>query len=445
MKSNINDSSHQDIINELTANLTNVRQDNDHKELLPSLSKLGLAYLESGDAPKALTQFDEGLKIAQEQENKEAEAQFFGFTGLAIKQIGNYSLALQKFRKSNRIARKTDHHILVCDSYIQIALLLSENEEHTKAISQLGHAMKIASDNSDQARRMRIASLMADNFYVLTAFDKAVEYFVLAHEISQELGNHLATCTFLTKVGNIFLIEKEFESAVGQYERALGIAEKLEDTYAAINILGGLFRAHAQQGNLRLARIYAEQVINLAGSVGHHEAEITNIHAYTSFLINQGQFNDCISYLERGLEIAQSQDDDSWKITMFSDLGFVFYNLDQLDQALVNYQSSLDLAVLYQNQAVEAKVLGRIGVVLADQGMIEAGLEKVHCALELAHELEDNALIGEHQTMLAFTYQDQGNTELAIKNCSDALATYQTMDDIDKYSIVETLLSALHE
>ena len=182
MKSNIDELNQQDVINELSANLESVRQNNDPKELIPSLSKLGLAYLEAGDAPKALTQFDEGLKVAQEQENKEAEAQILGLAGLAIKQIGNYTLAIQKFRKSNRIARSIDHHILVCDSYIQIALLLSEKGEDTKAISQLSRAMTIASDNNDQARRMRIASLMADTFYVLIAFDKAVEYYVLANE-----------------------------------------------------------------------------------------------------------------------------------------------------------------------------------------------------------------------------------------------------------------------
>ncbi|MBE9524303.1 MAG: tetratricopeptide repeat protein [Chloroflexi bacterium] len=445
MKSNTNNTNQQDVIDELRANLDSVRENNDTKEMLPGLSKLGLAYLESGDAPKALTQFDEGLKIALEQENNEAEAQFLGLTGLAIKHIGNYSLALQKFRKSNRIARKIDHHILICDSYIQIALLLSENEEHTKAISQLGHAMKIASDNSDQARRMRIASLMADNFHILSAFDKAVEYYVLAYEISQEIGNHLASSTFLTKVGNIFLIEKEYESAVGQYERALGIAEKIEDTQAAINILGGLFRAHAQQGNSRLAKIYAEQVINLAGSIEHHEAELANIHAYSSFLIDQGQLDDCIPYLEQGLETAQSQDNESWKIAISSDLGFVFYNLDQLDQALANYHNSLDFAVQYQNQAAEAKILGRIGAILADQGEIKTGLEKVHRGLELAHQIEDHALVAEHQTMLAFLYQDQDNAKQAIIYCKNALATYQTLGDSEKYAMVEALLSELQD
>lgn len=406
-----------------------------------------MAYLEAGDAPKALTQFDEGLKVAQEQENKEAEAQFLGLAGLAIKQIGNYRLALQKFRKSNRIARKIDHHILVCDSYIQIALLLSEEGEDTKAISQLGNAMKIAVDNNDQARRMRITSLMADTFHVLSAFDKAVDYYVLAHEISQEIGNHLATCTFLTKVGNIFLLEKEYESAIGQYERALGLAEKLENTNAAINILGGLFRAYAQLGQHRLATVYAEQVINLAQTIGHHEAEIANIHAFTSFLIDQGRFKDCIPYLERGLEIAQSQDDGSWKIAMLSDMGFVFYHLDQLDDALANYQTALGLAEQYQDQAVEAEISGRIGAVLADQGKIEMGLEKVHHALdhalELAHELEDDALIGEQQTMLAFLYQDLGNTEQAISYCKEALGTYQTLEDKEKSSMVAALLSEL--
>jgi len=128
--------------------------------------------------------------------------------------------------------------------------------------------------------KMRVTSLFGDNFFKLESFDKAVEYYVLGSEVARELNNHAAEAAIITKVANIFLLEKEIKSAVGQYERALKIASSIEDRNAEINILGGLFRANALDGNVRLATVYGEQVIQLASEIKHAEAEASNIAAF---------------------------------------------------------------------------------------------------------------------------------------------------------------------
>ena len=92
-------------IQQIRDDLTQARQGENTVQIISSLRKLGQLYLERGDAPQALTQFNEALKLVADTEDHIAHAQVLGFRGLALKMIGNFSLALQSFRKSNAVAK----------------------------------------------------------------------------------------------------------------------------------------------------------------------------------------------------------------------------------------------------------------------------------------------------------------------------------------------------
>ena len=89
--------------------LSKAREQENDGQILSNLRKLGQLHLDNGDAPQALTQYDEALKLGAKSEDKEAHAHILGFRGLALKLIGNFSLALQASRKSNALASELGH------------------------------------------------------------------------------------------------------------------------------------------------------------------------------------------------------------------------------------------------------------------------------------------------------------------------------------------------
>lgn len=431
------------VIPELETALESARRKGDPRALLPALAKLGQAYLQIGEAPKALTQFDEGFTISRELQDEEAGARFLGFRGLALKQIGNFDLALRVFRQSNRLATKIGHDLLVCDSHIQAAMLLTEKGMSTKAISQLSQAMHYAVEKNDLPRKMRIASLLGDNFARLESFDKAVEYYVIAYECSRDLDNIIAASSFLTQIGNIFLQEGELESATGQYERALNIASQLEDANAEIHILGGLFRAHARAGDLRLATTYADRVIHLARQSGHRQAELANLDALTTLFIQHGDYRPCLPHLERALQLLEDDHDLGLKLSFLSNLGFVHYHLGEFDAALSAYDQGIELARRVSDPLAEANLLSRKSAALAEQDHLPAALQAAKRALALAEEADHLPLVAELQALIAFTYHDLGQTAMALEHCRAALTAYETLDDDDKAGFIREFLHQL--
>lgn len=427
----------------LSEALRDARQAGDTAKMLATLTELGQAYLAEGDAPKALTQFDEGLKLAQEQNDLDAESQFLGLRGLALRDIGNFSRALNQFQKSNRIAKKINHPLLACDSYFQIARLLSEKGNTAKALSNLSKAMKIAANQEDQKRKMGIANLFADTFYQEQAFEKATKYYLFANEIAEELHNPKAACSFLTKAGNVYLVDEAYESAIEQYERALHLAARLEDARAEMHILGGLFRAHARHGEVGLALMYADRAIQAAQTIGHLEAELANLQTLVSYLMEKSKFEEALPYIERCFGLADQHNDHQLQQSMALLSGFCYYNLGQHDAALQTYNQAIELAVRFQDQLAEASALSRKSAILADMGDLDQALELAQLGLQKAEQEGDKSLIGELQALLAFTHQDLGNGEKAKTYTQDAIKTYQALGQDAQVELLEGWLEQI--
>jgi tetratricopeptide (TPR) repeat protein len=216
--------------------VTRAGQQEDPALLCSALTNLGQAYLDIEEAPDALTQFNEALKIANKKmDDKEIRAKLFGFQGLALKMLGNYDMALQSFRKSNGIASNIRHDLLQCDSFLQIGSLQSDMGNQTEAQESYIRAMDIAGKVQDGNRKMRIAGAMADTYHQQRDFKKALEYYGLACDQALALRNRAAECSFLTKMGNVSLSAGEPKTAISQYERALEIASLIKNRGAEIN------------------------------------------------------------------------------------------------------------------------------------------------------------------------------------------------------------------
>ena len=410
-----------------------------------ALMKLGQAYLDENEAPDALTQFEEALKIVKKTKDKETQSRLLGYRGLALKMLGNYSLALQTFKRSNGIASNHGHDLLTCDSYHQIGILKSEMGNQADAVDDLSRAFEIAARSQDNARIMRIANSLADNFYALKTFDKAREYYHLAFEQAQNLGDHPAKCSYLTKLANVSLAAGEPTIAIEQYERALNIASAIGNRGAEINILGGLFRANALANHAELAIVYGEKTIQLAREIDHFDAEITNIHALASFLIDHNQVSKALSYLDEGQKLAEKNQSQEWMSAMLVASAMAYQKSGDLQAAVDKFKQALSITTGIGDQHSITRILGYLSVVEAERGLLPESIIYAERALEFARELEDSSLAGEQQMLLAFNYRDLGQLDKAVQCCQEAIASYEDCGASEMVEKAETLLAELWE
>ncbi|MEZ4633603.1 MAG: tetratricopeptide repeat protein [Caldilineaceae bacterium] len=396
---------------------------------IDALTALGQAYLETGNTPKALTQFEEALDVAEAADDSTAQARLWGFKGMCLLRLGNANFAQRALFRALNLAKETNQTALIIDTLIRIGDLHAKTGQQTKAISRLEQAFGIAMQAGEHNRQMLVAGQLGELFLAMEAHDKAIEYFASAQETAETVDNPRAAAAFQVSIGNALLGEDNGEAAAQQFEAALETADGLEDNVTQMRALNGLLRTQIAAEKVSMAVLYADRLVQLAQEIADPLAEINNLNLLIAFLLQQGQVKKAIPYLNRGIEIARAQEDWAWQLSMLTNLGFAQHQLEALSPALDAYTEARRWAEQLQDQPALAQLQGRIGAVLADMGDTEAGIAAVQRALTLATELEDPSLIGEQQILLAFLYHDQGDRTRALDYCRQAAATFAATGD----------------
>lgn len=410
---------------------------------IDALIVLGQAYLEAGNTPKALTQFEEALEIAETNEYKDVQARLWGFKGMCLLRLGNANFAQRALFRSLNLAQETEQTALIIDTLTRIGDLHANTGQQTKAIARLEQAFGIAMQAGEYTRQMLVAGQLGEIFFAIDATDKALEYFASAVETAQAVENPRAAAAFQVSIGNVLLSVDETESASEQFETALEVAETHEKKITQMRALNGLLRTQIAAKKMSLAVLYADRLTQLARENEDIQTELTNLNLLTAFLLQQGQMKKAIPYLKRGLEIARAQEDWSWQLSMLTNLGFAQHQIEALAPALDAYTEARRWAEQLQDQPAIAQLQGRIGAVLADMGDTEAGIAAVQRALTLATELEEQSLLGEQQILLAFLYHDLGDHQQALDYCRQAAATFAATGDAVFAAQAEALLAEL--
>lgn len=431
------------VIEQFEAALHQARDQADTAAVIRALADLGKAYLDIGSAPKGLTQFEEGIELAEQSDDQEAQARLWGFKGMALEKLGNFHFAQLALLKSHKLAKAIDHKALIIDTFIQLGSLQANMGQPTKAIAKLEQAYGIALAQEDKLRQMLVAGRLGTLFLGLEALEKAAEYFASALHAAQALGNSRAECLYNLNLGQVYLANNEVELANEHFEQALNLAGANEDQQAEINALNHLLGLNIVAEKLSLAVLYGDQVIRLARERGDSLAEISAINLLTSFLLVQGQFKRALPYLDRGEAIAAAGSDWHWQLTMWLNRGDAYYQLEQLEPAAADYGRALRVAEQLHDQPAEARLLGRLGAVQGESGQLAAAVESAEKALALAIELDDQPLQGEQHMLLAFSLNDLDQPELATDHCRKAIALYEALGQADLAKNARALLDEL--
>ena len=399
------------------------------EELLSRLIELGRYYLDQGDAPKALTQFEEGLKVCETASHELYRSRLFGLQGMALRDLGNFDFALKAFRKSLRAAKAINHQILQCDALTHIASITLEKGKSTEAIGKLDQAYGLALQAKDRPRSLNITLLLGRTFLQLDNPDKALEYLNISLENATQLPEKDAEGRIRVDLANLYMAEGLFEDSIEQLEAVLEIADALEDWSLEMTGLNLMMIAQGQVGNARLASLYGEQLIHHAHQREDPLMKINALRTLGNILASLEKFPKATLYLERGLERAKELDDRALERNLLASLAQIEFYREEWESAAQRFQAALDIDPKEQDPSEQAYLLGRLSAAQAEKGELDLAIENAQLALSISREIQDLPLIGEQLTLLAMACLDQGQKTQARDYCREAIQTYKTLGD----------------
>ncbi len=236
----------------------NALQRNDHKEALNHLleaahifesnenyihgsqcyRKLGLIQFNNGNFRDALESETKALELVKKFNDLEAEAVIENRIGEILKQIGDYKEAIRHHENALRIFESKKFDSEVCRTCFLIGNAYNWANELDNAYNFLNRSLTIAEDLGTREQQIRPAGSLAILYTKLREYDKALDHFFTAIELTdQTSGNALLKSDLLRNLGNLYIETNELEKAEQVLNESLnlvidtGVKEPLAGIY----------------------------------------------------------------------------------------------------------------------------------------------------------------------------------------------------------------------
>jgi tetratricopeptide (TPR) repeat protein len=152
-------------------------------------------------------------------------------------------------------------------------------------------------------------------------------------------GDRLTSYSDLTAEGNSLVKRGDFRRAIENFERAVRLAEDLQDAALHVKALLNLSTARLAAGQIREAEKGLRQILLKTRDPQTIFVTSSNL---ASALRRQGNLDRALLYARRAMRACESLDNISWRATCHNLLGNIYMNMSYLDDAVAEYRFALE-------------------------------------------------------------------------------------------------------
>jgi tetratricopeptide (TPR) repeat protein len=255
-------------------------------------------------------------------------------------------------------------------------LTWAEKQERVTAInSLLADYEMLPAEQRDKRIEIRLSIRLGNLFYVLEQYESALNHFNQALTISVELQDRESEGLILGNIGLVYNAQSQFPQAVSAYEKSLDISHEFNNRLGEANAL-----------------------VNL-GNVNYRQAHSKEAEE---------------KYL-RALQIYREIGDQSWEGSVLGNLGNVYRSQELLSEAETAYQQSLEIARKLEDHMREAGVLFNLGILYIEQGKLSEAEALLNQSLQISHKLGNKELEEKNLRALAQLRKSKGDFEGTLK------------------------------
>jgi signal transduction histidine kinase len=170
--------------------------------------------------------FNKALLLAQQSENKKAEANVYDEIGVLRRSQGNYDTARIQFKKALKIYRELNDSSGIAGSTNNLGTVHFFQGNFKKAIEYYQQAMKLFNKLNDQGGVADCNNNIGLIHWRQKNYSRAEEYQLKAAEDYKELGNKTRQGYSLNNLGVIYGEQGEYEKSLEYYKKAASIFEE---------------------------------------------------------------------------------------------------------------------------------------------------------------------------------------------------------------------------
>ena len=411
----------------------------DSEEKYSEYFNLGEKFKLQGDYEESFKYFEKSLALARKNNDKKDEIKsliklglLHWNTGYISKSIETYEEALSVIEKS-QIDEKKDE----VSDYIQIYEFYQSGkdyrrqEKYQKSIENFGKAIELARKIESEEhelkclRELSIAHIFLDEINNFFSLNKD------ALEIARRIKNKQEEGRCLFNIGFYYDTKENYSQALKHYEEALSMARIVKDDEDESQCLTNIGEIYIQLGNYEKALEYQKSVLKIDREQLKDDAyvakDLNNIGVtfqkkYAFHSGNKDDLDNALANYEESVKIARNIGDVETEIDALNNMGMACIDLESYPEALEYFKLALEKAEKSQDLEEKANLCTNIGIVHTIQENYDLSLKYCQKAIDTASLAGKENILWEAYFEIANAYMRQGNHEKSLENYKKSIS-----------------------
>lgn len=346
---------------------------NDHKGKAASLWLLGMSTL-STDRKASLGYYEEAIKIAEVINDKAGLCNYLIAKGNLYKSMGDITSSNKGYEKALATALEIADKKAILKSRINLAMNLSVMGNYIEAVKQIQEAISMGEEEGDTDLLPKVYSMLASIYRIHGNYVSAIEYYFLALKFNEQNHDYNGVFLNLINIGCIKADQKDTESGLETFNKALQMAEEQKDS-----------------------------------------SKISVCYTNIGTLYLETDRRKAVDYLQKAINISAGKDVRQ-NIYNFINIGAANVSDKNFDQASEYFSKALQLSTNSGYKNTMGEVYAKTGDMYAKWGKNEKALEATSKALAIATEIKYLDLQKDCYKQLAEIYAANKNFKAAYEN-----------------------------
>ena len=273
---------------------------------------LGDAYLRTADYEKGLDSSQQALEIARELDDPRGEGWAAHIIGDIYERRGQYRAAIPPLELSLQRGRETGGRMQEGDALGDLGDIYRSLGDFEKSLEFQRVALRLAREVSDRHGEEWALANLGRTYLQIGQYQEALRWYELSKELAQELGDHAGVARALGDIGDIYVRLGREEDAERAYDQGRQLARENADPHEEGRALTSLaqIQARRQQADAAIATLL--QAGGLSRQVGDAEnlvfVHIGLGHLYLQQAGDRAGFEQARRAFETATKIARQTD-----------------------------------------------------------------------------------------------------------------------------------------
>lgn len=257
---------------------------------------------------------------------------------------------------------------------------------------------------------------------------------------------------YLTQAGEQAAAQFANEAAIGYFNRALVLLDKLADKgiltstqlNQQYNLLLGRAEVYHLTGQREPQSLDLARLQELANQFDSDQQQAEVALKYAAYYQAISDFPTAVTYAQTAVTHAEKAQNLNLKVEGQNEWAFALVRQGQLDEAQTIFEQAQSLAQQINDKVNEAISQMRLGIVYYFTGDYQGAQHRYQQSLQIARGLKDLKLQTGCLTNLIAVYYGLGDIALALRSGQEALAINQTIGDRQKEVAILNNLGAIY-